>query len=90
MTDIDYNRLILVIGLSINYVCVIVWEHLHSDPMYHPETTLKQHSSRFMSEFVFRDSDMERFSVYEGDSQINTPLPPHPLQGHVLGSGVDL
>ena len=26
---------------------------------------------------------MERFSVCESDSQINTP-PPHPLQGHVL------
>ena len=27
---------------------------------------------------------MERFSVCESDSQINTP-PPHPLQGHVYG-----
>ena len=36
-----------------------------------------------MSEFVFWDSDMERFSVCESDSQINTP-PPHPLQGYVL------
>ena len=39
---------------------------------------------RFMSEFVFWDSDMERFSVCESDSQINTP---HPLQGHVYGVG---
>ena len=28
-----------------------------------------------MSEFVFWDSDMERFSVCESDSQINTPPP---------------
>ena len=39
MTDIDYYRLISVIGLSINCVCVIVREHLYSDPMNHPETT---------------------------------------------------
>ena len=31
-----------------------------------------------MSEFVFWDSDMERFSVCESDSQINTPPPPSP------------
>ena len=37
-----------------------------------------------MSEFVFWDSDMERFSVCESDSQIN---PPPPLQGHVYGGG---
>ena len=39
MIDIDYYRLISVIGLSINSVCVIVWEHLHSEPMNQPETT---------------------------------------------------
>ena len=31
-----------------------------------------------MSEFVFWDSDMERFSVCESDSQVNTPPPPSP------------
>ena len=35
-----------------------------------------------MSEFVFWDSDMERFSVCESDSQVNTL---HPLQGQVYG-----
>ena len=39
-----------------------------------------------MSEFVFWDSDMERFSVCESDSQVNTP-PLHPLQGQVYGGG---
>ena len=39
---------------------------------------------RFMSEFVFWDSDMERFSVCESDSQVNTL---HPLQGQVYGGG---
>ena len=37
-----------------------------------------------MSEFVFWDSDMERFSVCESDSQVNTL---HPLQGQVYGGG---
>ena len=38
-----------------------------------------------MSEFVFWDSDIERFSVCESDSQKNT-LPPT-LQRHIYGVG---
>ena len=41
---------------------------------------------RFMSEFVFWDSDMERFSVCESDSQINTP-PPTLSRGTYTGVG---
>ena len=39
-----------------------------------------------MSEFVFWDSDMERFSVCESDSQINTPPPPSP-GARITGGG---
>ena len=39
-----------------------------------------------MSEFVFGDSDMERFSVYESDSLINTP-PPTLSRGKYKGVG---
>ena len=39
-----------------------------------------------MSEFVFWDSDIERFSVCESDSQKNTP-PPHPPEAHIRGRG---
>ena len=41
-----------------------------------------------MSEFVFWDSDMERFSVCESDSQVNTPPPPYTLsRGKYTGVG---
>ena len=42
---------------------------------------------RFMSEFVFWDSDMERFSVCESDSQINTPPPPPSPGARITGGG---
>ena len=40
-----------------------------------------------MSEFVFGDSDMERFSVYESDSLINTPPPPPSPGASIRGWG---
>ena len=40
-----------------------------------------------MSEFVFWDSDMERFSVCESDSQVNTPLPSTLSRGKYTGVG---
>ena len=40
-----------------------------------------------MSEFVFWDSDMERFSVCESDSQINTPPPPPSPGARIRGWG---
>ena len=40
-----------------------------------------------MSEFVFWDSDMERFSVCESDSQINTPPPPPSPGVRITGCG---